>query len=203
MTHSIKTILLGPSSVGKTSITNYLDGQNYNPSIENTIGCSFVRLCMGHLTFDIWDTAGQERFMSISPLYYRNASIIIFVFDVSDLSTIDTMAKYIKYYHDHSNNWVKEFVIIGNKIDKIHATEDNFNLITKKLKTHPIIKHYNMDNIPPLYISVKKNTNMSILKDTLETLGQKFIPPPDPRAPQTPPFPSEFINHSRNPCSCG
>jgi len=64
----------------------------------------------------IWDTAGQERFHALGPIYYRDASGALLVYDITDSESFNKV-----------KNWVKELkkivgndiiiVIAGNKID--------------------------------------------------------------------------------------
>jgi small GTP-binding protein len=61
-----KVILVGPGSVGKTSIVlRFVEGR-FDPEITSTIGAAFTRKTVttkaGHtLKYNLWDTAGQER----------------------------------------------------------------------------------------------------------------------------------------------
>ena len=38
----------------------------------------------GTAKLDIWDTAGQQRYSELASLYYRNAAVIVIVYDVLD-----------------------------------------------------------------------------------------------------------------------
>ncbi|KAJ5079889.1 ras family-domain-containing protein [Anaeramoeba ignava] len=82
---SVKIVLIGDSGVGKTCIAKAFESVEFTEK-EPTIGsevhskaiyCQNGKKVMVHL----WDTSGQEKFHSLAPLYYRNAGVIIFVFD--------------------------------------------------------------------------------------------------------------------------
>ena len=44
----------------------------------------------------IWDTAGQEAFKSITRSYYRGASGIVLVYNITDRQSFTDIAKYVK-----------------------------------------------------------------------------------------------------------
>ncbi|NWS14477.1 RAB36 protein, partial [Pachyramphus minor] len=44
-----------------------------------------------------WDTAGQEKFKCIASAYYRGAEVIITVFDLADIQTLD-----------HTKQWLED-----------------------------------------------------------------------------------------------
>ncbi|CAO3662008.1 unnamed protein product [Rhizopus stolonifer] len=113
---SVKLVLLGDSSVGKSSIITRYVTDTFVEGREATIGAAFLaRVCTiedRSIRFDIWDTAGQERFRSLAPMYYRNAAAAMIVFDVTNYSSF-TGAK----------RWVNELpadvmvTLVGNKVD--------------------------------------------------------------------------------------
>lgn len=53
------------------------------------------------LQMDIWDTAGQERYSTLAPLYYRNASAAIVVFDVTDKDSFDGSRIWVEDFRNH------------------------------------------------------------------------------------------------------
>ncbi|KAG1052131.1 hypothetical protein G6F43_005704 [Rhizopus delemar] len=115
-TPSVKLVLLGDSSVGKSSIITKYVTDTFIEGREATIGAAFLaKICSIEdriIKFDIWDTAGQERFRSLAPMYYRNAAAAMIVFDVTNYNSF-TGAK----------RWVDELpldvmvALVGNKID--------------------------------------------------------------------------------------
>ncbi|XP_073444076.1 ras-related protein Rab-37 isoform X10 [Dendrobates tinctorius] len=73
-----KTILVGDSSVGKTSLLVQFDQGKFLPgSFTSTVGIGFTNKMVTvdgmNVKLQIWDTAGQERFRSVTHAYYRDA----------------------------------------------------------------------------------------------------------------------------------
>lgn len=86
-----KLVLLGESSVGKSSLVlRFVKGQ-FHEFQESTIGAAFltqtVQIDDTTVKFEIWDTAGQERYHSLAPMYYRGAQAAIVVYDISNKET--------------------------------------------------------------------------------------------------------------------
>jgi small GTP-binding protein len=74
---SAKLVLLGQSTVGKTSIINVAEGGSFSEDQSATIGACFhikkMKVGSTGIKLHIWDTAGQERFRALAPMYYRGA----------------------------------------------------------------------------------------------------------------------------------
>jgi Ras-related protein Rab-21 len=119
-TEKFKVVLLGEGRVGKTSILlRYTKGE-YSDRQVSTLQASYLdkKLTVGSqpIQLSIWDTAGQERFHALGPIYYRDASGALLVYDITDAESFHKV-----------KNWVKELkkivgndiilVIAGNKVD--------------------------------------------------------------------------------------
>ncbi len=94
----IKTIFLGDSGVGKTSLMEKENDGTFRQEHLATIGCDFrcktYKVGNINVKMQFWDTAGQERFHSIQRPYYRGrnmnnlgASAVVLCFDVSRRSS--------------------------------------------------------------------------------------------------------------------
>lgn len=114
-----KTVVIGDSGVGKSSLIRYLYTGKFDLTVEPTIAAAFClyRHVNTQTCFHIWDTAGQERFLSFVPMYLRNARIALLVYDVSRPETLDRL---IRQWYPYSTQYVDPdtiYVLIENKID--------------------------------------------------------------------------------------
>jgi len=114
-----KIVILGDSSVGKSSMVRRLISNIFIEHNESTIGAAFCQFRKNDILFDIWDTAGQEKYRSITPMYYRSAEIAIIVFDVSNIKSYVSVKYWIKELRRNDINSTKIFVV-GNKVDMAH-----------------------------------------------------------------------------------
>ncbi|CAG7964634.1 unnamed protein product [Penicillium olsonii] len=105
-----KIVVLGAQGVGKTALVERFLRNTFNPATASTIGASFVTKRVLDSTSDtivrlqIWDTAGQERFRSISRLYYRSASACLLCYDITDESSFQEMAGWLRELRKNTSN---------------------------------------------------------------------------------------------------
>jgi Rab family protein len=122
-----KVSFIGPCSAGKTSLITCFCDVDSDTNPQPTTGAVFVIHQMstadGPIALQIWDTAGQERFRSLVPIYSRNASALVIVFDVSSLHSFDEAQEWTRKFHNSDPIVNQHIYIVGNKID-LHAAVD-------------------------------------------------------------------------------
>ena len=83
---AFRIILLGKSSVGKTTASYRFNYGVYNENIYYTIGCEFYSKVYqfddSKIKIQLWDTAGQERFRCLTSRYYKFGNIAMVMFDI-------------------------------------------------------------------------------------------------------------------------
>ena len=131
-----KIILIGSSSVGKSSILQRYIQKVFNESYSCTIGVDFFMksLDIGEksIKLQLWDTAGTEKFRSITTGYYRGTNAAFVVFDLTSKPTFDCLDEWIQNYYKYSNpDSEKNVVLIGNKSDLVNRREVNEEDIEK------------------------------------------------------------------------
>jgi small GTP-binding protein len=95
-----KVVLLGESGVGKTCIISRFINDTFDDGSVTTTGASYVSKNMLFndynqvLNFEIWDTAGQEKYRSLTSIFYKDASIAILVYDITNEDSFEELQKY-------------------------------------------------------------------------------------------------------------
>ena len=115
----LKILLVGDSSVGKTTLLlQYVDGK-FSENHITTIGVEYkdkeITVNNRKINLQIWDTSGQERYQSITKNFYRNADGILFVFDVTNEESFNHIKNWLMTSEDVEKNFKK--IMVGNKID--------------------------------------------------------------------------------------
>ena len=90
---ALKLILIGDSSVGKTSIVHRVKEGSFSVA-PPTIGCSFCQHAIqlpggGTLPVAIWDTAGAEKYKTFTRQYFRGASAVLVCYDITSADSFD------------------------------------------------------------------------------------------------------------------
>ena len=167
----VKVVLLGESGVGKTSIITQFISKKFNQRCPTSVSAQFISKIMKfpeyskNLKFDIWDTVGQEKYRSLTKIFYKDADIIIFVYDI----TTEFSFKAIKDY------WYKE-TKEHTDIEPILALAANkIDLYKDEQITNSDGKEY-ADEINAIFQNTSALSNTGI-DNLFENLGRKFIDP--------------------------
>lgn len=138
-----KTIVIGDVAVGKTCLVNRYCRNTFETDYKATIGVDFQvenYTVLGQpFNMQLWDTAGQERFKCIASAYYRGAHVILVVFDLSDIKTLDS-----------SRRWLDEALT-----ENAHHSPDVFLVGTKKDLCKPI----DLEKIEEYAVNVASEVN--------------------------------------------
>ena len=162
---NLKILILGDSSVGKTSLLlQYADG--YFPTVYvATIGVEYkikpININGTNLNLQIWDTAGQERFRSITQNFMKGADGIIYVYDITNKQSFDNLRTWIRESEETTEGFKK--IIVGNKSD----------LEAERIVQKESLKKFCDDrHLTGLEASAKSGTNV---KEIFENLTKMII----------------------------
>eukprot|EP00750_Incisomonas_marina_P020421 INCI4023.1.p1 GENE.INCI4023.1~~INCI4023.1.p1 ORF type:complete len:174 (+),score=29.35 INCI4023.1:154-675(+) len=115
-----KVVVVGTSAVGKSSILMRYISNSFTENTVPTLAAAFFKrvVCVdgNDVTLHIWDTSGDEKYLSIAPSYYRNAVLGVFVYDVSQPSTLEDLKKWAHDFQTYSMA-NSRMVVLGNKCD--------------------------------------------------------------------------------------
>lgn len=122
-----KIILIGDSSVGKSSIlAKFIRSDNPISDMKSTIGVEFATKSLNIndkiSKLQVWDTAGQERYRAITSAYYRGAVAAILVYDISNRESFNNVRKWICELKDNTDKNIA-IILVGNKCDLIEKRE--------------------------------------------------------------------------------
>ena len=165
---SVKVVLVGESGVGKTSIVSRFTKDTFNADEISSSSAQFIsktiKINEQSIKFDIWDTAGQERFRALAKIFYKDAKVIILVYDIISKESFECLKKY--WYKESSENSTADiFFVVGNKSD-LYENEQVSDEEGKKFakEINAIFK----------LTSALSNTGIDRL---FETIGKKILNP--------------------------
>ncbi len=176
--NKFKVVFVGNISVGKTSILNRYVSGSFVEEYQPTVGIDFVTKSIPlkekgvTLQLQLWDTAGQERFHTVIPIYIRDSSIAVIVFDVTDAQSFESVHKWVDEIKTIRND-ESDILLIGNKCDlkdsrKITTEEAQKKCTGLNLKGYYEVSAKNGDGIPECFDSI-----LSLLSGKLQNVKKE------------------------------
>ena len=118
-----KVVLIGDSGVGKTCIISRFISNEFEKELDSTDGASYgtkelyLPKLKKKIILDIWDTAGQEKYKSLTKFFYKDAQIIIMVYDITKKNSFENLKN--QWYKEIQELSEKNYIlaIVGNKSD--------------------------------------------------------------------------------------
>ena len=115
--------ILKQLGVGKTSIISQFTAKKFDPHRETSLSAQFISKTVNfqdlgkEIKFDIWDTVGQEKYRSLAKIFYKDAKVIVFVYDITTEYSFNELKNY--WYEETRSNTDGSpiLAVVGNKID--------------------------------------------------------------------------------------
>ena len=125
-----KVVLVGDSSVGKTSIAQCYISKSFQGDSAPTIGASNIEITVPlsdeqSVTFDLWDTAGQERYRSLGPMYYQRSNAAILVYDTTSRRSFTELENFYVMLQQKAPADCA-FFVVGNKYDLVSERDVSY-----------------------------------------------------------------------------
>ena len=120
---AIKVVLVGESGVGKTSIISQFTAHKFDPHRETSLSAQFISKTIEFqdlgkaIKFDIWDTVGQEKYRALAEIFYRDAKVIVFVYDITTAFSFEELKKYWYEETKAKSTGNPLLAVVANKID--------------------------------------------------------------------------------------
>ena len=188
---SKKILLIGDVGVGKTSILTRYFNNNFSEVTESTVGIEFKTILFKerdhNIKLQIWDTSGQERFQSITQNYFRDADGLLYVFDVTNENSFNSIKNWLKMSEENNT---KEFIkiLIGNKTD----------LEGRSIEKEDMEKFKTENRMTELFeISAKNNSNIKEMFEKIVSLLIKKESPQNKNKSEI-----EEVKHGESKCDC-
>lgn len=167
--YAFKVLVLGDSSVGKSSLIRRFHSNVFDKRLPTTIGVDFfihdLEVDGKKVKLHLWDTAGEERFRQngLTSSYYRGAQGALMVFSLSSRKSFENIqTHWLEEFYQKSSGSDTVTVLVGNKCD----LEDK-----REVDEDDIREFAALNSMCWLETSAKDCTNV---KEAFETMAYKL-----------------------------
>uniref|UniRef100_A0A9J7YHB4 EF-hand domain-containing protein n=2 Tax=Cyprinus carpio TaxID=7962 RepID=A0A9J7YHB4_CYPCA len=115
-----KIVLVGNSSVGKTSLLRRFCDNCFHSGTCATVGIDYsvktLTVDNSQVALQMWDTAGQERYRSITKQFFRKADGVVVVYDITNEQTFTAVRHWLASVQEGAGEDIP-IMLLGNKTD--------------------------------------------------------------------------------------
>ena len=92
---------------------NQFIAKKFNPRCATSVSAQFVSKIINFpeleksIKFDIWDTVGQEKYRSLAKIFYKDAKVIIFVYDITKEFSFNSVKSGPLNFNKNFEIWVQ------------------------------------------------------------------------------------------------
>ena len=120
--YKLKILVCGPPACGQSELFLRLGKPKYERDYKLTTGVDILLKEVmyeegKYAVLSFWDIGGQERFSFIRTTFYKSASGVLLMFDLTSAATWDNVINWHKEVKQHVGNI--PFLLIGNNLDLI------------------------------------------------------------------------------------
>ncbi|CAF98852.1 unnamed protein product, partial [Tetraodon nigroviridis] len=126
-----KVVLVGNSSVGKTSLLRRFCDDSFQPGISATVGVynkafshagidysvKTITVDSSQVALQLWDTAGQERYRSITKQFFRKADGVVVMYDITAEQSFAAVRQWLASIKESAEDDIP-IMLLGNKTDQ-------------------------------------------------------------------------------------
>ena len=178
--YSYKLIIIGNSGTGKSSLIKSAVSNDFKNDYQTTIAFEYSSLMIkinNDKTYklQIWDTCGQEIYRSLISNFFRNASLAVVMYSITESKSFEALDEWVNELREQANSDIIIF-LVGNKSDleeervisyeqgKQYAKDKNLNFfIETSAKIGNNAKEIFMEAAKQLHLaSIGKSNNCSM-----------------------------------------
>ncbi|XP_034388133.1 myb-like protein X isoform X2 [Cyclopterus lumpus] len=160
--NAYNVMMVGDSSVGKTSFMRRAQSGKFSSDIPASIGldsCMWTVIVEGKpVVLQLWDTAGQERFHSITRQVFHKAHAFLLMYDVTSSQSFSAVSYWASCIQEGAAESVT-ILLVGNKSDRAECQ-------VKTQEAEILAKEYNIE-----YMECSAATGENVVQ-CLETVAR-------------------------------
>ncbi len=118
--YTIKLLVVGDSSVGKTNFITMFIENKFNQTYMTTSGMdlktSSIVVKNKKIRVQLWDTAGQEKYRAITKNLFLKVQGALVVYDITNDNSFTNLKTWVKSIKEECGKSM-QMIIVGNKCD--------------------------------------------------------------------------------------
>lgn len=121
--HRVKIVVIGDAFVGKSKVVQRWVEERYNGKYVQTVGVEHTvkRRLLGSdfdVRVNLWELSGSEAFLEVRNEFYKDAQGAVLCFDVSNLSSYQSLDKWLNEMKEHGSGSLLPTLLVGTKSDQ-------------------------------------------------------------------------------------